>query len=260
MATGVNLEAKRVTIDLLMPVAMVLMLAAAVQAAVGFGAGLFAIPLLVWLAVPLPMAVGLVLMLVVVQVGFNCWPHRGQLPWRLVIPMFLLRGVGLPVGIALMYLISALDPSRTKQVIGVALLVVLGLQSWWKVQPRQHVHWSWTVLAGTLSGLMAGMVGMGGPPLVLWVLAHDWPASRQRVFLWMTFLLQVPVQSALMALTFGKPLVIALLFGIALTPAGLLGAWIGGRVGARMSRARLRAAMILVLLGLGVYSIVSPMF
>jgi uncharacterized membrane protein YfcA len=249
---------KPVTIDQVVPVALILMLGTAVQAAVGFGAGLLAVPLLVWLGIALPPAVGLLLAMVIVQTGLNCWQHRSELPWRSVLPMFLLRCLGLPVGLALMYLVSELDPRQTKQAIGVALLTVLGMQLWWKVPPQDCVHWIWTVLAGISSGILAGMVGMGGPPLVLWVMAHDWPPRRQRSFLWLAFLLQVPLQSVLLSALFGKPLVLALICGGLLTPAGLAGAWLGGWIGDRLSRPRLRLAMTLVLLGIAIYSIVSP--
>ena len=75
--------------DQVIPVAIVLMSGVAVQAAVGFGAGLFSVPLLIWLEVPLPVAVGLVMSMVVVQGVFSCWQHRDELPWRLVMPVFL---------------------------------------------------------------------------------------------------------------------------------------------------------------------------
>lgn len=247
------------TIDQLLPVAIILMLGIAVQAAVGFGAGLFAIPLLVWLGIPLPIAVGLLLTLVIVQTGSACWRHRDELPWRSVMPLSITRGAGLPVGVLLMYLLTEMDPNRTKQLVGGIVLIVLVLQVGFRVEPKEQIHWGWTLLAGSLSGLMAGMIGMGGAPLVLWLMAHDWPATRQRVFLWLTFLLLVPIQAILLVLTFGKPLVIALLLGIVLTPAGLVGAWFGHQIGRRLSRARLRVAMTLILVAIALQSIVGPM-
>ena len=38
-------------------------------------------------------------------------------------------------------------------------------------------------LTFTGSGVLAGLCGMGGPPLVLWAMAHDWPTQRIRGFL-----------------------------------------------------------------------------
>ena len=246
------------TIDQLLLIAVILMLGIAVQAAVGFGAGLFAVPLLVWLGIPLPTSVGMLLSLVIVQTGTACWRHRDQLPWRAVLPMFISRGVGLPVGVLLMYLLTEMDPNRTKQVVGVVVLVALALQIGFRVKPKEQIHGGWTLLAGSLSGLMAGMIGMGGAPLVLWLMAHDWPATRQRVFLWLTFLLLVPVQACLLVLTFGQPLILALLLGLAMTPAGLAGAWLGGHIGRRLSRARLRVAMTWLLVAIALQSIVGP--
>jgi hypothetical protein len=34
---------------------------------------------------------------------------------------------------------------------------------------------------------LAGICGMGGPPLVLWAMAHDWPADKVRAFLFACF-------------------------------------------------------------------------
>ena len=247
------------TIDQLLIIAVILMFGIAVQAAVGFGAGLFAVPLLVWLGVPLPTSVGLLLALVIVQTGTACWRHRDQLPWRAVLPMSISRGVGLPVGVMLMYLIAEMDPNRTKQVVGAVVLVALALQIGFRVKPKPQIHGGWTLLAGSLSGLMAGMIGMGGAPLVLWMMAHDWPATRQRVFLWLTFLLLIPIQACLLVLTFGQPLILALLLGLAMTPFGLVGAWLGGHVGRRLSRARLRVAMTWILVAIALQSIVGPL-
>jgi uncharacterized membrane protein YfcA len=63
----------------------------------------------------------------------------------------------------------------------------------------------------------------------------------------------------LLVLTFGRPLVVALLLGLALTPAGLVGAWLGGQIGRRLSRARLRTAMTVILVAIALEAIVGPM-
>ena len=59
------------------------------------------------------------------------------------------------------------------------------------------------LLAGMASGYMAGAFGMGGPPLVLWTMAHDWPAKKSRAFLWSNYLVFMPIQSCLLLWLFG---------------------------------------------------------
>ena len=34
---------------------------------------------------------------------------------------------------------------------------------------------------------LLGLCGMGGPVMVLWVLAHDWPMNKARAFLFFLF-------------------------------------------------------------------------
>ncbi len=98
-----------------------------------------------------------------------------------------------------------------------------------------------------LSGLGAGAIGMGGPPVSLWVLAHDWPAIKQRAFLWLTFLLLIPPLILLLIFRFGSPLVSAMAMATLLVPVSILGAWAGVHLGHTLNRERLRVAMMAML-------------
>lgn len=248
---GVNLEQ-------LPWVVLILTLGATVQGAIGFGMGLFSIPLLVWIGLALPQAIGTTLPIVFLQTCFNCWQHRSDLPWREIWPMFLLRIVGLPAGVFLLYRIAEFDVTTAKQIIGGFLLVALAVQ--WRVhpRPRSHVHCAWTAIAGFLSGLCAGMVGMGGPAITLWVLAHDWPPIRQRTFLWLSFLLIMPLHVTLLISRFGSPLATAMATACALAPLTLIGAWFGANLGGRLDRKKLRLAMLGLLIVIAISSIASP--
>jgi uncharacterized membrane protein YfcA len=248
----------QVSLGQLALVAATLMAGAAVQGTVGFGLGLVAIPLLVWAGLSLPTAIGVTLPVVLVQTSFNCWQCRRELPWREALPMFLLRAVSMPLGVWLLGEVAEFDAGRTKQMIGVFLLLVVGLQWWAQPMPRPRVPFFWTALAGSLSGFMAGTVGMGGPPVSLWVLAHDWSPARQRAFLWLTFLLIMPLQAGLLIGRFGQPLVTAIGLGIAFTPSTLCGAWLGGYFGSLLSKSRLRQAIQCLLLVIAIRSLIAP--
>jgi len=235
-----------------------LVVACAIQGAVGFGAGLFAIPLMVWVGMNLPDAIAVSLGGVMVQTGWNLYRYRSHLRLRDTLPLFALRVLMLPVGISLLGVLVTFGPSRVKQAIGTMLLLVLVVQWALKVRPRQRVAWGWTALAGCASGLSAGLVGMGGPPVVLWVMAHDWPAKKSRAFLWATFLMLTPVNAALLAYGFGAGIGWWLAYGLCLAPLVVVGSEIGLRAGALMSRHRLRAAAFGLLLLLAVVSMLGP--
>ncbi|MEM8679020.1 MAG: sulfite exporter TauE/SafE family protein [Planctomycetota bacterium] len=238
--------------------ALILFLAPALQAAVGFGAGLFAIPALVWGGMTLPQATGAALMSVLVQSSLNCYHAREQLPWRETMPIFFWRALSLPAGVMIMAYIASFDLTIGRQVIGWCLLVSLGMQLLIRPTPRESVHPGWTAVAGICSGLLAGGVGIGGPPACLWVLAHDWPPLKQRSCLWLMFLLLLPLHTGLLIFKFGSPLVAALLAALAVSPVALLGSYVGATIGHRLNRRQLTIAMLTLIFLIAVRSIVAP--
>jgi len=239
-------------------VSVALVFACALQGAVGFGAGMFAIPLMVWAGVGLPESIAVTLGGVVVQTGWNLYRYRDHVRVRDTLPLFFLRVLTLPVGIVLLGVLVSFGQARVKQVIGGVLLMILIFQWLLKVGPRERVAWGWTVLAGCASGLTAGLVGMGGPPAVLWVMAHDWPAKQARAFLWATFLMLTPVNAVLLAWKFGGGIWGPVLLGLCLAPLVVLGSEAGMRAGALMSRQRLRVAAFGLLLLLALASLLGP--
>lgn len=240
-------------------VGLALVLACALQGAVGFGAGLFAIPLMVWVGVSLPEAITITMGGIVVQTGWNLYRYRGHVEVREVLPIFALRLVMMPVGVGLLGLLVTTGPARVKQAVGLMLLGVLGMQWLLKVQPRERVGWGWTVLAGGSSGLTAGLVGMGGPPVVLWVMAHDWSSKKSRSFLWLTYLVLIPFNLAVLVYRFGDVIWGALLIGLCLAPLVVAGSEAGMRLGGLMSRDRLRTAAFVLLLLLAMGSVLGPL-
>ncbi len=194
-----------------------------------------------------------------VQTGWNIYRYRGHVGVREVLPLFTLRILTMPVGVLLLGLLVTQGQARVKQVVGLMLLIVLGVQWLLKVQPRERVGLGWTVLAGSCSGLTAGLVGMGGPPVVLWVMAHDWSSKKSRSFLWLTYLMLIPFNLAVLIYKFGDKMWGPLLLGLCLAPLVVAGSEAGMRVGALMSRQRLRVAAFVLLLLLALGSLLGPM-
>lgn len=246
------------TVMHLIEIALALLFACALQGAVGFGAGLFGIPLMVWAGESLPSAITVTMGGIVVQTGWNLFRYRDHVNVRELMPIFGMRLLTMPVGVALLGLLVGLGTDRVKQAIGLMLLLVLLMQWLLRVKPREHVGWGWTVLAGGASGLGAGLVGMGGPPVVLWVMAHDWPGKVSRSFLWATYLLLIPFNLAVLLYRFGDGMLYSLLLGLCFAPLVVGASELGQRVGAKINRHRLRAVAMVLLLLLALSSMLGP--
>jgi len=239
-------------------IGVALCLGAMTQGAIGFASGMLSIPIMVWAGVPLPQAIVVLLVMVVVQTSWNLWRLREHIRLAETLPMVGFRLASLYAGILSLAWLVSLGQDRVKQAIGLAIGLALVVQWVGRVKPKERLAPAWTPAAGLASGWMAGAVGMGGPPLVLWVMAHDWSTQRARCFLWVNFLAVMPVQIALMCWAFPADSVVALPIGLAYTPAvigaSVLGAWLGSK----LSRQRLRAVAYAVLGLIALASIAGP--
>jgi uncharacterized membrane protein YfcA len=137
-------------------------------------------------------------------------------------------------------------------------LAVLLLQFYWRIEPREQLHPLWTLLAFSCSGLMHGLAAMGGPPAVLWVMAHRWSNRQTRAFLFSLFMLAGPVQVVLLYYSFGQEILWPMLAGLALTPVVAAGSAVGMRLGDSLSRNRLRQFAFGLLWVIALSSILAP--
>ncbi|MEM6853208.1 MAG: sulfite exporter TauE/SafE family protein [Planctomycetota bacterium] len=240
-----------------------LLLGSFVQGATGFAFGLLATPLLIWAGLSLPAAVAAVLTAVLAQTAAGSWRFRDAIVWRDLPTVMVTRNLGLPLGLIVMGWLSASGIETMKLGVGVVLLVVVLLVVVLLVvvlrpKPRAKVPGRWAVPAGLSSGFLSGVTGMGGPPVVIWAMAHDWSTRRSRAFLWTLFLQLMPVQLGLMWWRFGEEVGHAMLAGLVATPAVVLAAEWGSRWGSRWSPAGLRRVTLALLLGMALVSIVGP--
>jgi uncharacterized membrane protein YfcA len=234
---------------------------AMIQGAIGFAFGIFSIPLLVLIGLPLEQAITLVLGLVVVQTFASVWQNRAHIPWKDVATISAPRFLTVAVGIWMLAVVrDRWPPVQIKQMTGAVLIAIISVQIWIRPRPRASLHWGWAMLAGSVSGIMAGLIGMGGPVVVLWVMAHDWPNQRSRTLMWCTFALMVPWQLAVAYHRFGSPVLFSALLGLAYSPLVILATMLGTQLGNRMSQNRLRLAAYTVLVGVGVVSLIGPAF
>jgi hypothetical protein len=240
-------------------IAATLFFSSILQGAVGFAFGLFAVPMLVWSGLPLSEAVVITSISIFFQVLVGTFQLRAYIRWREVLPATVIRYMTVPVGIGLLLVIDTLNQSQIKQILGGLLLLVIFSQIFLKVKPQQQLHPKWMLLAFSSSGLMQGVAAMGGPPAVLWVMAHQWTNQQTRAFLLTLFLLVAPMQLTLLYLMAPTDITGALLVGLIQSPLVVLGSYIGVRLGNLIPIEMLRQIALGLLLLTAILSIVSPL-
>jgi uncharacterized membrane protein YfcA len=207
------------------------MVAEAVYVTLGFGAGLIAVGGLALLVPELRDVVVLLLLVNLPAELWVVWTSRRDIVWRGVLVLFAGIGVGIPVGT---WILRWGEPAILLTALGVFLVAVgavflmapaAGRRTWpaWVAPP-----------VGVLSGLLTGLFGTGGPPLVLYyqLSGADKKAFRghlMAIFLLMTTI-RVPTYAAFGLITSSRMWSAALVL-----PAVLVGALIGNRIHLELS-------------------------
>ncbi len=240
-------------------VAAVLGFGAMTQSAIGFGMGMVSIPLLVWLGHPLPHAVALVLGAGVFQTSYGTWLLRRHVRWRRAFVIAAFQLVGVVAGVAGMAMLVGISEATVKQGLGAMVLLALVAQVALRPTPRERLAPPWMGVAGALAGFGAGLVGMGGPPLVFYALAHRWERDVTRAFLWSQFALATPVVATLLAFEFGANVLLFVALGAAMVPVVILGVRAGLFLTRAWSPEGLRRAGLAMLFALASTSLVGPL-
>jgi uncharacterized membrane protein YfcA len=245
-------------ISALIAIAVVLMLGSALQSAAGFGFGMFAIPLLILLGSESYEAIAIIGICSTAQALAGLWTLRRDVSWVLVAVLVAIIATTLPVGVWVLDKVASLEAARVGQVFGAIVLTALLAQWLWRIRPRDHLHWGWAAGAGIVSGFMSGLAGMGGPPLVMWVMAHRWTNQRSRATLWAMIAGLTPFQMLFLYLRFGDDVVGAMGEGVLLAPLTLLGLLPGLWIGHRIPKPVLRQLSYVILLLISLYAILQP--
>src|SRR5262245_27968853 len=239
-------------------VSLVLFASSVVQGAVGFAAGLFGIPLLVTSGVSFPDAVAISLVAAAPQNIIPAWQLRREIDFRRALRPLLIRYALLPAGVLALFAVGHERKDLASQIVGVVVLIIVGVQWAWRSTPQERLHPAWEWLAFGLGGFLLGFCGMGGPPMVLWVLAHDWPMNRARGFLYYIFATGLVPQGLLLWLFFRTQVLDAMLLGAAAMPAVLVGLWLGLYLIRLFSDRVLRRCSIAILVLIALSAILSP--
>ena len=239
--------------------ALILTLGVTLQTAVGFGLGLLCIPMLVWSGRSLPESVAILIGAGCIQTGLGTFALRAQVSWRRVLPIIIVIMALMPLGQYAMGLVVGEGKVFVKQVIGAMLLLVLVVRRFYRPIARDVVPRGWGHLAAGLSGFLTGLVGMGGPPLVLFALAHTWSKDQYRAFIWPIFFVTTPALISLLALQFGAELLLEFATGLAMAPCVWLGLRAGMAISEHWKMAQLQLAATLLLYAVAISSVLAPL-
>ena len=151
------------------------MVASVLRGFTGFGFGLAAVPILS-LALPPAQVVPLVVTLQVAIGIAGIRPAMKECDWRAVGALAPGLVLGIPVGLTIL---TGLPPNPVRLVIGVIIaLSVLLIQRGIKLPPNPSRLIGLGI--GVISGTISGLSSMGGPPVIVYMLALGHSAARMR--------------------------------------------------------------------------------
>jgi len=246
------------SILLLTTVGSILFISSLIQGIVGFAFNLFAIPLFIWSGFGLAESISLSAIPIFAQSLTATIRLQKHIKWKEVLSATMIRYLAIPIGIYLLTLIESYDKSTIKQIVGIAILFVIVTKVFLKIEPKEKIGFLWTFISFFISGITLGMVSMGGPTAVLWVMANKWSAVTSRAFLSALFLLASPFQLILLYYNFGENLLSFFLIGLAFTPFVILGTILGVKLGNFLDIKILNKIVISLLVITSSISIFSP--
>ena len=231
---------------------LVLVVAQVVYVMFGFGSGLIAVGCLALIFPEIKDVVVLLLLVNLPAELWVCWRSRREIRWRPIAILGVGIGIGIPIG---SLILKQGDPRFILVILGWFLmavgLVFLRLPGGGRFQPPV---WA-APPAGLASGLLTGLFGTGGPPLILYyqLSGVDKTAFRgnlMAIFLLMTAV-RVPSYAALGLITAPR-----LLSALTVMPAVLLGAFIGNRIHLELEENTFRRIVSAALLVIGMLLLV----
>ncbi len=171
--------------ELLLATCAILLAAYVFRGITGFGSGLIAIPLLA-LFMPLTFVVPYISFVDVTASLVHGWRYRRHTAWRdvLTILPFTVFGVVLAL-----YLLKSLDTSLLVNALGIFVLLFAVYSLVGPVLKRQ-ISARWSVVAGSLGGIVGTLFGTSGPLYVIYYQLRGLPKSVFRSTIATVFLIE----------------------------------------------------------------------
>ncbi len=230
---------------------LVMVTAQTIYVLFGFGAGMIAVGTLAMLLPDLQDVVVLMLLVTSPAELLVVLADRKKIMWRGVLLVAIGVGIGIPTGTVILRLA---EPTFMLTGLGIFLVVAGGAFIRLPRQPTQRARsWpAWTgPSVGIVSGLLTGLYGTGGPPLIFYyqlagVDKTVFRGNLMAIFLLMT-LFRLPSYAVAGFLTPER-----LWSALVLMPAVLAGVWLGNRIHLQLEEQTFRrlVSIALVIIGL----------
>jgi uncharacterized membrane protein YfcA len=143
-----------------------------IQAFLGFGSGLIAMPMLIAVLSP-DLARPAFALLSIVSGPVFLYKYRHDWQWSDVWRLLLATLIGIPLG---MFLAKNVDEHTFMLVLGF-LLIIYALYGLFGFK-LPELSQPWGYLFGLISGFLHSAYNVGGPPLVMYCASHDWTPRR----------------------------------------------------------------------------------
>lgn len=233
----------------LLAAAVVTIVAGLMRGFAGFGSAMLMAPIFAILFGPAEMVA--IVCMIELTVAVQLLPGAArEAQWRFVGPMSAAAVLFMPAG---GWVLLTLDPEILKRgVAATVLLFAFVLLSGWRYRGRKSTAVACAL--GALSGAMMTSIGIGGPPVLLYMLSGPDSAATNRANIIVYF---AATGIFLLLVLFGVGVVGADAFWRAalLTPPFLLAAWAGARLFRQSSEKLYRRAALAFLLGVGLYGL-----
>jgi len=228
---------------------VIMLLAGFIQGFSGFGSVLLSLPLLalfmdVKTAIPLVAMVGVLLTILLLI------PLRKELEWQRIWPLLAGAVPGVPLGV---FMLKLMDGRLILTLLGL-ILVCYSLYSLLFPVIRRELGGIWSYLTGFLAGCFGGAFSAAGPPVIIYVSLQPWRKELIKVtlqgFYFASGLLVVTAQ-ALTGMVTDR---VMELFLYSLAPL-TLGTYAGHFFFGKIREETYRRVILILLLGLGVFTI-----
>jgi uncharacterized membrane protein YfcA len=244
---GVPIDARLVV------VLVVVTIAGLLRGFVGFGAALISVPVFSLVLGPhAAIAVNNVMGLPAV---FQLLPEAiRRAERRVVLPICLATFLATPVGT---WALVVADPAMMTVAISVlVLLMVALLASGWRL--RGHIGLGKLIAAGVAGGLVQGVAGVGGPPVVAVALSRPGEASQQRANV-LALMTAVSLSSVLPLLYHGLFTRQTVIIGLLLIPFYSAATALGARYFALGGQRHYRRAALATLAAIGIATLIASL-
>jgi uncharacterized membrane protein YfcA len=235
---------------LLVMFVIMMFVASLLQAILGSGSALVAVPLAL-LFLPKETVVSSMLVIFVALNAFLSVRIKEPISLRPVLLLFVASVLGMPLGV---WILRALPLGAMQVFVGCLVIVFTFLLQWGRLRLPQSTFL--TALAGFFSGLLDTSTTMASPPVLILLAAQGLSKDQFRRTL-VSFFLFADLLAALTLVLSGVMTLPRISYGVAAIPFVFLAGYVGDRISARVPERPFRVLVVAVLFLAGAYSVVS---